>query len=55
MLFLFLFIRQYTKQYTKPIRGRKYKAAATETVVPGSIPGRIKSKTVKIGIHSFLA
>ena len=30
-------------------------ASATETVNSGSIPGRVKPKTIKIGIHSFPA
>ena len=29
------------------------KASATETVNSGSIPGQIKAKTMKIGIHSL--
>ena len=31
------------------------RASATETVDISTIPGRIKSKTIKIGIHSFPA
>ena len=31
------------------------RASATETVDSGSIPGRVKPKTIKIGIHSFPA
>ena len=31
------------------------RASATETVDSGSIPGRVKQKTIKIGIHSFPA
>ena len=31
------------------------RASATEAVDPGSISGRVKSKTMKIGIHSFPA
>ena len=30
-------------------------ASATEAVDSGSIPGRVKPKTIKIGIHSFPA
>ena len=30
------------------------KAPATETINSGSIPGRVKPKTIKIGIHSVL-
>ena len=37
-----------------PISGRVDRASATETVDSGSIPSRIKPKTMKIGIHSFL-
>ena len=37
------------------ISGRVDKASATETVDSGSIPGRVKPKTIKIGIHSFPA
>ena len=39
----------------KPISGRVDRASATETVDLGSIPGRVKPKTIKIGIHSFPA
>ena len=31
------------------------RASATEAVDTGSIPGRVKPKTIKIGIHSFPA
>ena len=37
------------------ISGRVDRASATETVDSGSIPGRVKPKTIKIGIHSFPA
>ena len=37
------------------ISGHVDRASATETVDSGSIPGRVKSKTIKIGIHSFPA
>ena len=30
------------------------RASATEVVDVGSIPGSVKPKTIKIGIHSFL-
>ena len=33
--------------------GRADTASATETVDLGSIPGRVKPKTIKTGIHSF--
>ena len=39
----------------QPISGRVDRASATETVDTGSIPGRVKPKTIKIGIHSFPA
>ena len=39
----------------KPISGRVDRASATEAVDSGSIPGRVKPKTTKIGIHSFPA
>ena len=39
----------------QPISGRVERASATETVDTGSIPGRVKPKTIKIGIHSFPA
>ena len=35
--------------------GRVDRASATEAVDTGSIPGRVKPKTIKIGIHSFPA
>ena len=37
------------------ISGRVDRASATETVDLGSIPGRVKPKTRKIGIHGFRA
>ena len=40
---------------SKPISGRVDRASATETVDSGSMPGRANSKTIEIGIHSFLA
>ena len=39
----------------RPISGRVDRASATEAVDTGSIPGRVKPKTIKIGIHSFPA
>ena len=38
-----------------PISGRVDRAFATEAVDTGTIPGRVKPKTIKIGIHSFPA
>ena len=37
---------------SQPISGRVDRASASETVDLGSIPGQIKPKTIKIGIHS---
>ena len=37
------------------ISGRVDRASATEAVDLGSILGRVKPKTIKIGIHSFPA
>ena len=42
-------------QSNKPISGRVDRACATEVADLGSIPGRVKPKTRKIGIHSFLS
>ena len=39
----------------KPSSGRVDRASATEAVDLGSIPGRVKSNTIQIGIHSFFA
>ena len=39
----------------KPISGRVDRASATEAVDSGSIPGRVKPKTIKIGIHNVPA
>ena len=39
----------------KPISGRLDRASTTDSVDPGSIRGRVKPKTIKIGIHSFPA
>ena len=36
-----------------PISGQVNTASATETVDLGSIPGRVKPKTIKINIHVF--
>ena len=41
--------------FPQPISGRVDRASATEAVDTGSIPGRVKPKTIKIGIHSFPA
>ena len=35
--------------------GQVNRVSASETVKPGSIPSPVKSKTIKIGIYSFLA
>ena len=37
------------------ISGRVDRASATEAVDEGLIPGRVKPKIIKIGIHSFPA
>ena len=39
----------------KPITVRVDRASVTEAVDFGSIPGWVKPKTIKIGIHSFPA
>ena len=39
----------------EPISGRVDRASATEAVDTGSIPSRVKPKTIKIGIYSFPA
>ena len=38
---------------TITISGQVDRASATETVDSGSIPGRVKPKTIIIGIYSF--
>ena len=38
-----------------PINGRVDRASATEAVDSGSIPDRVKPKTIKSGIYSFPA
>ena len=48
-------IHSTTDRCTRPISGRVDRASATEAVDSGSIPGRVKPKTIKIGIHSFPA
>ena len=35
--------------------GRMNRTSATKTADLGSIPGRVKPKTIKMGIHSFPA
>ena len=39
----------------QPINSRGHRAFATETLEVGSIAGRVKPKTIKIGIHGFPA
>ena len=51
--FELVFILNYV--FILPISGRVDRASATEAVDSGSIPGRVKPKTIKIGIHSFPA
>ena len=46
---------EYGQAKEEPISGRVDRASATEAVDTGSIPGRVKPKTIKIGIHSFPA
>ena len=42
--------------YTNQLVGSRVdRASATEAVDSGSIPGRVKPKTVKIGIRTFPA
>ena len=36
------------------INGNVYRASATETADPDSIPAQVKPEVIKIGIHSFL-
>ena len=43
------------RRYIKPISGRADGASATEVGESGSIPGRVKPRLKKIGIHSFPA
>ena len=43
------------KYCSTTISDRVDKASATKTIDSGSIPGRVKLKTIKIGIHSFPA
>ena len=50
-----VYYRSVVECSTLPSSGRVYKASAAETVDYGSIPGRVKPKTRKIGIHSFSA
>ena len=44
-----------TDQWRRQISGRVDKASATKAVDSDSNPGWVKSKTIKIGIHSFPA
>ena len=50
-----LFMATLYSTLFKPISGRVDRASATEAVDTGSIPGRVKPKTIKIDIHSFPA
>ena len=42
-------------EWILPISGGVNRASATEIVESGSIPDRVKPKSIKIGIHSFPA
>ena len=48
-------MRTYLYKIYKPISGREDRVSATDTLDSGSIPYWVKPKTIKIGIHSFLA
>ena len=51
-----LFFNSNSYIFEKPISGRVDRASVTEQVnYSSSIPGRVKTKTIKIGIHSFPA
>ena len=50
-----LFFNNNSYIFQKPISGRVDRASATEAVDSSSIPGQVKPKTIKIGIHSFPA
>ena len=39
----------------QPISGQVDRASAAEAADSGSIPSRVKPKTIRIGIHSFRA
>ena len=43
------------KAFSRQRNLRVDRASATEAVDTDSIPGRVKPKTIKIGIHSFPA
>ena len=48
-------IKWFFRKDNTAISGRVDGSSATEMVNCGSIPGRVQPKTIKIGIHSFLA
>ena len=50
-----LFFKSNSYIFQKPISRRVDRASVTEAVDSDSIPGRVKTKTIKIGIHSFPA
>ena len=50
-----LYCTNSTRIVDLSLGGRVDRASATEAVDSGSIPGRVKPKTIKIGIHSFPA
>ena len=50
-----LFLNNNSYIFQKSISGRVDRASVTEAVDSSSIPGRVKPKTIKIGIHSFPA
>ena len=56
MLFCLLFNTIFAVKEIKMLaleNGRVDRASATETVDSGSIPGRVKPKTIKVGIHKL--
>ena len=50
-----LFFNNNLYIFQKPISGRVDRASVTEAVDSSSIPGRVKTNTIKFGIHSFSA
>ena len=52
MLFVAIILLEWM-ELAKPISGRTDRASASEAVDLGSIRGRVKPKTIIIGIHSF--
>ena len=53
--YLFCLSLDAIRDNIKPLSGRVDRATVTKTVDSSSVPGRVKPKIIKIGVHSLSA